>query len=214
MINKSLKTENNFEPAGGGNSGTLNYASTYGTPSGGNITQNPSKFSSNVKSVNHFNNQDSGSLLSQEPISGDNLKPQVNQLFKKKITPSPDEILHGLQVELGNMVKKDKHIAKQIVLKNLKKDPNYYSRLQHLNINDDKMTVDESNKTMTIQEQFQKQDKNLAATKNVLDQMIADRQQSGPKREVKPEIMDIMKEMWANKREKLYGRREENNNNK
>ena len=51
--------------------------------------------------------------------------------------------MSALQYELSNMVKKDKTIAKQTVLKNLKTDPHYYSRLNMLNIDDKKMKVDE-----------------------------------------------------------------------
>lgn len=69
---------------------------------------------------------------------------EVDQLFQKKITPTPDEIMSALQYELNQMVKKDKHIAKATVLKNLKEDPKYYTRLNMLNIDDDKMKVDES----------------------------------------------------------------------
>jgi hypothetical protein len=68
----------------------------------------------------------------------------VDQMFKKKITPTPDELMSALQYELNQMVKKDKYVAKSIVLKNLKQDPKYYSRLDMLNIDDDKMKVDES----------------------------------------------------------------------
>jgi len=78
------------------------------------------------------------------------------------------------------MVKKDKHIAKATVLKNLKQDPKYYSRLDMLNIDDDKMKVDEST---------------ISKTKAVLDQMISERQQRRPV-ENSPEITDIFKELW------------------
>ena len=104
----------------------------------------------------------------------------VDQLFTKKITPTPDEILSALQYELNQMVKKDKHIAKATVLKNLKQDPKYYSRLDMLNIDDDKMKVDEST---------------ISKTKAVLDQMISERQQRRPV-ENSPEITDIFKELW------------------
>lgn len=188
--------ENTFEPAGGGGSGALNYQTPYGTPGGGNYSQNPSHFSSSDKTTNHFEpNTASGSsvpkltgrpdvinksptqpvdrldtttspaaaaekLKSEKPLDPTKeFDPQVDQLFQKKNTPSPDEVMAGLQYELTNMTTKDKTIAKQIVLKNLKKDDHFYSHLDMLNIDDDKMKVDEST---------------FIKTKNVLDQMIFD----------------------------------------
>ena len=117
----------------------------------------------------------------------------VEQIFKKNITPSPDELLSALQYELNNMVKKDKYIAKSIVLKNFKTDPKYYSRLNMLNIDDDKMKVDESQ---------------IAKTKAVLDTMIAERQARSQVRPISesPEITAIFKDLW--------NRRQGNSSNK
>ena len=220
--------ENSFEGAPGGGSGTLNYQTGYGTPSGGNITQNPSNFSSSDKTTDHFQpNTPSGSAvptmpdrpdrvgrnggggiktgyeqggkivkLDDEPTSpagaADNAQagkplnpdqqfdPQVDQLFKgKKQTPSPDEIMSALQYELSNMVKKDKTIAKQQVLKNMKSDPHYYSRLNMLNIDDEKMKVDETT---------------FSKTKTVLDEMIASKRKSVAIADT-PEINQIFKDL-------------------
>jgi hypothetical protein len=93
-----------------------------------------------------MNNQDSGSLLQKSLDPKDNLAPAVDDLFKKKNTPNPDEIMTGLQFELGQMVKKDKTIAKRIVIDNLRKDPQFYSRLGMMNIDDEKMKVTEIQK--------------------------------------------------------------------
>jgi hypothetical protein len=125
-----------------------------------------------------------------KPLNPDQMfEPQVNQLFKKKITPSPDEILQGLQYELSNMIQKDKVVAKQTVLKNLKQDPTYYSRLGMLNINDKDMKVDESKEST------------FTKTKNLLDQMIMEK-----KRRIKPvppTADEIMASLW----EKRHGYR-------
>jgi hypothetical protein len=138
--------ENSFEGGPGGSSGVLNYGTTYGTPSGGNVSQYPGHFASSDKTVNHMNNQETGSM-EQKPLDPkDNLDPAVDDLFKKKNTPNPDEIMTGLQYELGQMVKKDKMIAKKLVIANLKKDPQFYSRLGMMNIDDKKMKVDEIQK--------------------------------------------------------------------
>jgi len=243
---KSLVKENTFDGAPGGGSGTLNYQTGYGTSGGGNVSQNPSKFTSSEKTVDHFNNNVStGSTLSPQPerikdlankpashvggnmgkdqkkstgeeygggifpkndresSSGGTIspaamadkaaslkpmnpdqiyEPQVNQLFKKKVTPSPDEILSAMQYEMGNMVKKDKHIAKQIVLKNLRADPQYYSRLGMLNIDDKKMKVDES------------KDSTFQKTKNLLDQMIFEKKKKIGVAD--PNLDEILNGLW------------------
>ena len=124
----------------------------------------------------------------QKPLDPDKqLDPQVDQLFKKKQTPSPDELMSALQYELGNMVKKDKLIAKQTVLKNMQNDPHYYSRLDMLNIDDSKMKVDES-----ATDKFSK-------TKAVLDEMIAARKKTAAIAAT-PELNEIFKDLAARRR--------------
>lgn len=111
----------------------------------------------------------------------------VDQMFQKKITPTPDELMSALQYELNNMVRKDKYIAKSIVLKNLKTDPKYYTRLNMLNIDDDKMKVDEAT---------------VAKTKAVLDTMIAERKAQSQSQVLgeSPEISAIFKDLWDRRR--------------
>ncbi len=125
---------------------------------------------------------------SQKPLDPDKeLDPKVDQLFQKKQTPSPDEIMSALQYELGNMVKKDKFIAKQTVLKNIKNDPHYYSRLDMLNIDDKKMKVDET-KSSNID--------TFSKTKAVLDEMIESRKKSAAIAAT-PELNQIFKDLAA-----------------
>lgn len=57
------------------------------------------------------------------------------QDIKYKVTP--DEVLTGLQYELKKMVFKRKDLAKELVVRNLKEDNKYYSKLHMLNIDDD-----------------------------------------------------------------------------
>jgi len=57
------------------------------------------------------------------------------QDIKYKVTP--DEVLAGLQYELKKMVFKRKDLAKELVVRNLKEDNKYYSKLHMLNIDDD-----------------------------------------------------------------------------
>ena len=119
---------------------------------------------------------------SEKPLNPDQqFDPQVDQLFKgKKQTPSPDEIMSALQYELSQMVKKDKAIAKKTVLKNLKTDPHYYSKLNMLNIDDKNMKVDEST---------------FSKTKAVLDEMIAAKKKSVAIADT-PELRKIFKDLY------------------
>jgi len=189
-MGENLK-ENSFDGAPGGSSGTLSYGTPYGTPGGGNVTQNPNSFSAYEKGTNHMNNDASGSQHVnpgiQPPLGPDSasLNNQVNQLFTKKVTPSPDEIMMAINYELNNMVKRDKSMAKQKVLNNLKIDPLYYSRLQMLNIDDDKMKLQEE-------------------TVKLLDKMIIERKK---KLQRTPQsICDIIQEKQKEKQERRYGK--------
>jgi len=185
--------ENSFDGAPGGSAGISSVGPGYGTPAGGNVTQTPSSFSASEKGVNHIGNDASGSQhvnpdSMQPPLGPDSasLNNQVNQLFSKKVTPSPDEIMMALQYELNNMVKRDKSIAKQKVLNNLKQDPLYYSRLGMLNIDDEKM--------MKVNE-----------TVKLLDSMIEER--SKKKNERTPQsICDIIQTKIKEKQERRYGK--------
>jgi hypothetical protein len=234
MAKRNIK-ENSFEGAPGGGSGTLNYQTGYGTPSGGNVTQNPSHFASSDKTTSNFvPNTTSGSAVPKMPNRPDRMgsnittaggtgkmntlandqtpspaanadqqaankpldpdkefDPQVDQLFNKQQTPSPDEIMSALQYELSQMVKKDKTIAKQIVLKNMRGDPHYYSNLDMLNIDDDKMKVDEA----VVKEQTKLVDQStFEKTKALLDSMVADRQKKIAVANT-PEINKIFKDL-------------------
>ena len=94
--------------------------------------------------------------------------------------------MSALQYELSNMTKKDKTIAKQQVLKNMKQDPHYYSRLNMLNIDDEKMKVDES---------YGMTDKIFKDREGGRDVYWMDNQDSGGKIYVKPEnVQKIFKE--------------------
>ena len=55
--------------------------------------------------------------------------------IKYKVTP--DEILTGMQYELKKMVFKRKDLAKELVVRNLKNDNKYYTKLHMINIDDD-----------------------------------------------------------------------------
>ena len=225
LFRKTKLSENSFEAAPGGKSGTLSYQTPYGTPQGGNIVQDPRHFASSDKTTDHFQpntSKGSGAVptmptrpdvvnksvdkidttkspdaaaekqKSEKPLDPTKeFDPQVDQVFKKKDTPSPDEVMSALQYELTNMVTKDKTIAKQTVLANLKQDPHHYSTLQNLNIDDEKMKVDEMNENkqtkLVDQSTFER-------TKALLDAMVADKQKNVAVANT-PEINKIFKEL-------------------
>jgi len=192
-MNKKSIQENEFFGAPGGQAGTISYGTGYGTPSSPDISQDPGHFGNNLnmKGVDHMNHEETGSIEKQASIDPQSsFDKNVDQIFQKKDTPSPDEIMSALQYELGQMIKKDKRVAKDIVLQNLKTDPHYYSRLNMLNIDDDKMKVTE--------------------LKKVLDQMFEDHQARRRSRWGEPndELAKTMREMAEEKRRRRYDRGE------
>ena len=134
-MNKSQVKENEFSGAPGGTNGTDNYQTGYGTFGSPDVSQNPNLFanSNNNKAVNQNSNtvKDAPNKVSTDQ--------QVNALFSKKETPTPDEIVTGIKYELGQQIKKDKAMAKDTVLKNLRKDPKFYTGLKMMNITDKDM---------------------------------------------------------------------------
>ena len=213
-MDKKTIQENEFFGAPGGGMGSVTYAPNWrGAAPSPDVKTSPEHYSANTKTINHMASDNSGSTdykdkkvtdlspnkaasefdtfqngITDKPLNPeDKTEKDVNNLFTKKITPSPDDIMSALQYELSQMVKKDKVLAKQIVLKNLKSDPMYYRRLHMLNIDDEKMKVDET----TTQK-----------TKRVLDQMIAERKKQKPSTDL-PTIDEIFKDLWA----KRYGMR-------
>jgi hypothetical protein len=84
-----------------------------------------------------------GNISVPPPEDYDNSpKPQSKEDFDSDINSikdvvTPDEILMGMQYVLKRMVFKRKDTAKQVVVKCLKKDPKYFSKLKMLNVDDD-----------------------------------------------------------------------------
>ena len=63
----------------------------------------------------------------------------LDQLYAKRDTPTPDEVIAGIKYEMGQQIKKDKAEAKQLVLQNLKKDSKFYSGMKMMGITDKDM---------------------------------------------------------------------------
>lgn len=188
-MRKNIK-ENSFDGAPGGQSGAVTYSTGWGTYSSPSNSQTADHFSKDSK--NTAGQQSGGPAGGKAPgpdkPSTDKLQNDVDHIFKKSDTPTPDEVASGLQYELGRMITKDKARAKQIVLGNLKKDPHFYSNLHMLNIDDKKMSVDERYRQANKQEISK------------IFQEIADARPR--KYERMPAIESILKDMIAKKQER------------
>lgn len=176
--------ENSFDAAPGGSAGAINTQPGYGTFASPNVSQNPASFNSSD------GRHKTPAKLGQMSESGSAALTQaVDMLFKKKDTPTIDDVAAGMDYELSKMVIKDKRVAKGNVIANLKKNPHYYSDLDQLNINMDK-TPEEIEK-----------EKQLAETVRIFNEMAKEK----PQREVPTEISNIMREMWEIKQRKRFG---------
>ena len=142
MKNYPIK-ENSFDAGAGGGAGAIGYAAPYGTPGGPDNSQNPSSFDSNNTNKQRGNN---GALTSALSETG-SMERDLDTLYAKRQTPTPDEVIAGIKYEMGQQTKKDKGEAKQIVLQNLKKDPKFYSGLKMLGITDADMVNNMSENT-------------------------------------------------------------------
>lgn len=187
--------ENEFSPAPAG-AGSFNSQPGLGTFASPNASQNSANFAhsdNNKANGNHSNtrkdNPDSGSMAND-----------FNAIFCQRVTPTPDEIVSGINYELGQQIKKDKTIAKELVLKNLRKDPKYYSELKMLNIDDDSM-VNNMNEAQHPNDRplREKVEAKTTETKKIFED-LADAH--GKKYVVNSGIVDVMKLMWEQKRKR------------
>jgi hypothetical protein len=212
IIRKKKIAENSFEAGVSGGLGSTNYQTSISTFDSPDVRQDPNHFASSdfngsgslAQPPERPDRQSSSGALISPGVASDKAKSEtpldpkngyskdVDDLFKKKVTPSPDEIMTGIQYELNKMVRKDKQIAKAEVIKNLKSDPTYYSRLGMLNIDPDKMKVDEKTKVSENSTTVQK-------TKAVLDEMIDEKRKNSPIQSSK-EIDAIMKDLVSKRR--------------
>jgi len=195
--------ENSFEGGVAGTNGTVSYGPTYGTPASPDISQNPGAFNSSNRNKSIGNN----SNTTKSAPKRNELEKDVNTLFSKKDTPTPDEIVTGIKYTMGQQIKKDKFAAKQEVLKNLKKNPKFYSGLHMLNITDKSMVDNMTeNKHPNDAPARTKITPNIEATKQIFAEMSRCKDQ---KYVVNSQICDVMKEMWEAKRQRSAWKRDE-----
>lgn len=176
--------ENSFDPAPGGTAGALNYQAPIGTHSSPSSYQDPQKF--NTKDYNKYFNPDvTGQPDTEQMDNSGSLDGDVEKIFAQSAKPSIDDVLVGVQYELQRMIRKDKRIAKERVVNNLKKfGPKYYTKLHMLNIDDKDM------------------DSPVQETINVLNQMISEKQEKRKELQLNDAIKDILNQ----KREEKFAK--------
>lgn len=195
MQKHSIK-ENEFFPAPAG-VGSINNQPGWGTYASPEVSQNSANFahSDQNKAVNQH-----GNTRQESPDTG-SIAHDLNAIYAKKDTPTPDEIVAGIKYELGQQIKKDKYKAKQAVLTNLKKDPHFYSGLKMLNIDDESMVnnMSEEKKHPNDAPLREKVEVKSDETKKIFEEMAVAKDQ---KFVVNSKIVDVMKEMWEEKRQR------------
>ena len=197
MNNPPVK-ENAFDPAGGGASGTINYGVPYGTPAGPDQSQDPGHFESSSKNKARNRQLGNRSNNAQKVPTPGSMEKDVDAIYAKRDTPTPDDIVTGIKFEIGQQNKKDKALAKQLVLTNLRKDPHYYRDLKMMNI-DDKSMVDNMTESKHPNDApaHTKVTPNIQETKKIFAEMGKIYEK---KYVVNSEICDVMKQMWEQKR--------------
>jgi hypothetical protein len=185
-MNKRHINENEFSPAPGGGQGAINYQTPLNTHVSPNVIQEPDKFNTadNNKAMGNTSN------TAKDFANPEDMDKAINQIYSKKQIPTADEVKAGLDFELHNMIKPDKHKAKELVLQNLRKDPKFYGKLHSMNIDDKHMQVD-------INEVLKKA--NPEETKKIFDAMTV---KKDTKYVVNQGIVDIMKDLWKQRNER------------
>jgi len=112
-----------------------------GTYSSPDSRQNLSAFANNHPSMYYPVGQNKIDWFNSEKATAPD--PKDIEALKNKVTP--DEVLLGIELELHRQFHKNKSNAKLIVIKNLKKDPKYYSSLHALIGDDDGETPPQGN---------------------------------------------------------------------
>jgi len=174
--------ENEFSGAPGG-LGSSNYQTPINTHASPEIEQEPDKFNT-ISNISNDEDSSSTNPAAKDFSTPEDLKRSVDQIYSKKKVPTSDQVKAGLTYELHNMVKQDKQMAKQKVLDNLKKDPEYYGKLHHLNIDDETMDV-------PVNEVIKKINHN--ETKKIFDSLTT---KKDTKFVVNAGISEIMKGLW------------------
>ena len=125
----------------GGQPSISGQSGTYASP---DVTQNPGSFPADSSNVNVVPpvDQDIKSKIDPEQYKKD------VDAVKMKVTP--DDIIQGMQYELKKQIYKNKAIAKDTVIQNLKDNPRYYRDLGMLGMTPDMMNETQKEKIGSI----------------------------------------------------------------
>jgi hypothetical protein len=126
----------------GGQPSISGQSGTYASP---DVTQNPGSFPADSSNVNIVPpvDQDIKSKIDPEQYKKD------VDVVKMKVTP--DDIIQGMQYELKKQIYKNKMVAKETVVQNLKENPRYYRDLGMLGMTPDMMN--ESYEPLLLEEE-------------------------------------------------------------
>jgi len=196
MSKPSIK-ENEFFGAPGGNMGTINYQTGYGTFSSPEVSQDPSQF------ANSNNNKALGSnsnTLKNVPDSG-SMERDLGAIYAKKDTPTPDEVICGIKYEMGQQNKKDKQKAKELVLSNLRKDPHFYGGMKMMGVDDESMVknMQESKQHPNDRPAQLKLTPNVDETKKIFAEMAKAKDK---KYVVNSHLVNVIDQMWKEKQQR------------
>lgn len=135
-----------------GQGGAVTGASSLDTFSSPDVSQDPNHFGTLTdKSKITANAKDSMEKISPfGPYTGQSPQDFVKDVNNIKYKVTPDEVITGIDYEMKKLVLKDKQVAKQNVVNNLKKDPQYYSKLHMLSITDEEPKTNEEPKEQPI----------------------------------------------------------------
>jgi len=139
-----------------GQGGAITGASNVNTFSSPDVSQDPNKFGTLIdkSKITATDKQSMQTIAPFGPYTGEDPKDYDKAVDQIKYKVTPDEVIAGIDYEMKKMVLKDKQVAKQNVVNNLKKDPQYYSKLRMLGIEDtdDKKETDKEIDYRTPQE--------------------------------------------------------------
>ena len=117
-----------------GQGGAVSGASNLDTFSSPDVTQDPSKFGTLSDKSNLTAPETQAAVTPFGPFTNQNPWDYVRDVEQIKYKVTPDEVITGMDYEMKMFVLKDRQVARTNVVKNLKKDPKYYSKLHMLGV--------------------------------------------------------------------------------
>ena len=117
-----------------GQGGAVSGASNLDTFSSPDVTQDPSKFGTLSDKSNLTAPETQAAVTPFGPFTNQNPWDYVRDVEQIKYKVTPDEVITGMDYEMKKLVLKDRQVARTNVVKNLKKDPKYYSKLHMLGV--------------------------------------------------------------------------------